>query len=678
MPHDALTYPGFGYELRVSLLAISLLTATSALATPTVSPEEQQQKDQWVEQNLLSESGSVPFSFICAGRPSGSLLPSWERKVTRTQLDNHRTQHVITWTDPKSGLEARCQAVDYDDFPVIEWTLYLKNAGQADTPILSDIQGLDASFQREGEEPFVLRTTRGDDCSPASYQPVIINLGDGARQKFSPAGGRPTTGAYPYFNLAWSGGGVIAALGWPGQWAASFTCDKQTLRMRGGQELTHLTLWPGEEIRAPLIALLFWRGDDVVRAQNLWRRWFMAHNIPHPNNKPPAPLAHVCCEGFFNFTNGIPEMRLWVESFAKAGIKLDYCWRDAGWYPCRGSWVNTGTWEPDPVRFPNGFKPFSDWLHARGLKFIVWFEPERVTAGSWLAKRHAEWVLGGSKGGLLNLGHPDAWKWLVGHIDKLITDEGIDLYRQDFNIDPLNFWRGNDAPDRQGITENRHVQGYLAFWDELQRRHPGMLIDSCASGGRRNDLETLRRAVPLLRSDYQGGPDTALGNQGHTFGISSWIPYYGSGVYATDKYSTRSYFMPAFSLGVDARGNADWAGAKRDYDECRRMADYMLDDFYPLTPYNLDKKEWIAWQFNQPETGEGVVQAFCRPDCPDSTMKLKLHDLDPRAAYRLTDFDKPEPITLAGRELMEEGLTLDASSKPASFVIVYKTIENQK
>ena len=60
---------------------------------------------------------------------------------------------------------------------------------------------------------------------------------------------------------------------------------------------------------------------------------------------------------------------------------------------------------------------------------------------------------------------------------------------------------------------------------------PACSIDSCASGGRRNDLETLRRAVPLLRSDYQFGHEATMPNQGHTYGISSWIPYYGSGLF---------------------------------------------------------------------------------------------------------------------------------------------------
>ncbi len=329
-----------------------------------------------------------------------------------------------------------------------------------------------------------------------------------------------------------------------------------------------------------------------------------------------------------------------------------------------------------PKRFPQGFKPFSDWLHARGLKFIVWFEPERVERGTWLADNHPEWIHGGKNGGLLDLGNPDAWHWLVEHIDKLLTEQGIDLYRQDFNTDPLDRWRAADAKDRQGITENKHVTGYLAYWDELRRRHPGMLIDSCASGGRRNDLETLRRAVPLLRSDYQGGFDTVLGNQGHTYGFSSWVPYYGSGVYATDKYSTRSYYMPCFGVAADVRANADWPAVRRAYDECRKVAPYMLGDYYPLMPYNLQKDRWIAWQFDCPEKGEGMVQAFRREESPYESVRLKLHGLDPNAVYTLTNFDAAGTTEMTGSELLHGGLPIAIKEQPGAAVITYKKNAN--
>jgi alpha-galactosidase len=142
---------------------------------------------------------------------------------------------------------------------------------------------------------------------------------------------------------------------------------------------------------------------------------------------------------------------------------------------------------------------------------------------------------------LLNLGNPAARQWLTDHVDRLLTEQGIDLYRQDFNMDPLAFWRAADEPDRQGITENKHVCGYLAYWDELRRRHPQMLIDSCASGGRRNDLETMRRSVPLWRSDYAYEP---IGHQCMTYGISLWLPYHGTGTVAS---SAAPYYGGGFT-----------------------------------------------------------------------------------------------------------------------------------
>ena len=224
---------------------------------------------------------------------------------------------------------------------------------------------------------------------------------------------------------------------------------------------------------------------------------------------------------------------------------------DAGWYLQQHGWPQDGhVGSRSASGFPRACAPISDYAHAKGMKIIVWFEPERVTAGTWLAENHPEWVLGGKNGGLLNLGNPDAWNWLVKHVDKLIDEQGIDLYRQDFNMDPLAFWRGQRRQDRQGITEIKHVTGYLAYWDELRRRHPNMLIDSCATGGRRNDLETLRRAVPLWRSDYILEP---VGKQGHTYGISLWIPYYGTGGNAIDLYILRSVMCPGFTACFDMR-----------------------------------------------------------------------------------------------------------------------------
>jgi alpha-galactosidase len=365
-----------------------------------------------------------------------------------------------------------------------------------------------------------------------------------------------------------------------------------------------------------------------------------------------------------------------IEGALEQGVKLHNWIIDAGWYPCGNTWTNVGTWEPDAKRFPHGMRQVADHLHAKGIEFVVWFEPERVAAGTWLANNHPEWVLGGKNGGLLNLGNPDAWKWVVEHFDGLLVSQGIDVYRQDFNMDPLSFWQANDAEDRQGITEIKHVTGYLAFWDELLRRHPKLWIDSCASGGRRNDLETMRRAVPLLRSDWpviDFSPAGATGQQGQTFGLSLWLPFYGTGAPLSDAYTMRSSFAPAYRVGWNAKDKgSNYALLRRMVADFQRVKDYMLGDFYPLTPYSLDNNAWMAWQFDRPQTGDGMIQAFRRKDSVNESMRVALRGLEPDAIYTLTNLDVAGTTEMTGRELMDGGLPIIITDRPAAAIIIYK------
>ncbi len=640
-------------------------------------------KEQWVGAHLFDNDSEWPFAFSYGGRPSSDLLAAWPRQRVTTVLDSMRAQQTITWTDPQTGLQVCCVAVDYADFPVIEWTVYFTNTGIVNAPILEGIQGLDAGFS-DGDGQFVLHHNRGDDNRPDSYQPFadVLAPARGAATsvaRFAPNGGRASNGAFPYFNLQTSGGGVFVAVGWPGQWAASFSCDADVdtdvarVRVVAGQEVTRIALKPGETIRTPLIALLFWEGDDVAGAHNLWRRWMLQHNLPKPAGKPLAPMLIMCDGGFFpGLKVSEASERQFMEAYVRERIPLTHWWMDAGWYVC-DEWPQIGTWEIDASRFPNGIKAVSDLAHAHGMLLILWFEPERVTAGSWLHQNHPEWLLGDT---LLDLGTPDARTWLTDHVDRLISEQGIDLYRQDFNMDPLDNWRSGEAADRQGMRENQHIQGYLAYWDELRRRHPGMLIDSCASGGRRNDLETMRRAVPLLRSDYQsfnGDAGFAAGNQGHTYGLSQWIPFYGHGVYqaASDEvYYARSHMSPSLGICWDARkANLDWDLYRKLIDQFQQVADLMLADYYPLTPYSLDEDAWIAWQFHRPETGEGFVQAFRRSQCATNRRVLRLHGLDPAASYLCTDLDGGPDRVLSGSEL-----AVGITSQPGSALIRYAPV----
>lgn len=617
------------------------------------------------------------FSFKYGGKHSRELLSGWQHDESVKEIDEVRTQHIRTYSEPQTGLQVRCEGIQYRDFPVVEWTLYFKNTGASDTPVLSDILPMDSGFACSAESTCTLHHNRGDDCTENSYAPLTDTLAVGADLPVANTGGRPTQIAFPYFNLAGDTGGMIFVVSWAGQWNAQFTRDSDALTLRGGQEATHFTLHPGEEVRTPLIALLFYTGD-WIRGQNLWRAWMTAHNMPRQGDAPLKPQVSLCTGNYYpGLMSDAAQEIAFIKRYADEGIRADYWWQDAGWYPCDGvGWPKTGTWEVDPVRFPKGLAEVGDFARTHGMGTLVWFEPERVHAGTWLTENHPEWIHGGAEGGLLRLGDPACRAWLTDRIDRLITDERIDFYRQDFNMDPLPYWRANDekegpAGDRRGITEIRHVEGYYAYWDELRRRHPGMPIDSCASGGRRNDLETLRRAVPLLRSDWYAEP---AGQQCHTYGLSLWFPFSGTGVISRkDAYWMRSSLVAEFTFGPDAAGAdvIDFGVMRGCLDDWRALAPYFYGDFYPLTPYTLDESQWMAWQYDRTDAGGGAVQVFRRRDSVYETARFSLRGLDPVARYRVTDRDGKTETEFSGAELLDPGLPVTLSSKSAAAILTY-------
>jgi alpha-galactosidase len=330
----------------------------------------------------------------------------------------------------------------------------------------------------------------------------------------------------------------------------------------------------------------------------------------------------------------------------------------------------------DATRFPNGLKAISDHAHEKGLKIILWFEPERVHSQTWLTEQHPDWISNGADGGLLNLGNDEARAWLIDHVDKLMNEQGIDLYRQDFNYEPLKAWRANDAKEspegeRNGITENKHIVGLFAYWDELVRRRNGnLLIDTCASGGRRNDLETLRRAVPLWRSDFPFDP---TGTQCHTYGISFWIPLSGTGVKVIDNYDFRSNAAPEFTCHWDMREKSlDYDLLRRQLEEWRGYSPNFMGDYYPLTEFSTKADVWMAWQFDRPEDGKGMVQAFRRPNCPYTSAAFPLRGLDPNAQYSVTDIDAKTTVVVDGKTLMSDGVNVSAPKRPNATVLLYE------
>jgi alpha-galactosidase len=205
-------------------------------------------------------------------------------------------------------------------------------------------------------------------------------------------------------------------------------------------------------------------------------------------------------------------------------------------------------------------------------------------------------------------------------------------------------------------------------------RFPNLIIDNCAGGGRRIDLETISRSSPLWRTDYQ--PGEPIGYQCQTYGLSFYLPIHGTGGFGVSAYSLRSAMSSAMVLTWDvnsASSTPSIAEMQNFIKDFKRLRPYYYGDYYPLTGTKnmLQDSVWLAYQLNRENEGDGIIMAFRRENCPDDSILVKLQGLDKRANYELYDEDSGNRITKTGDEIMR-GFMLVLKKPRSSLLIDYK------
>ncbi|MDO8686216.1 MAG: hypothetical protein Q7J78_06060, partial [Clostridiales bacterium] len=223
--------------------------------------------------------------------------------------------------------------------------------------------------------------------------------------------------------------------------------------------------------------------------------------------------------------------------------------------------------------------------------------------------------------------------------------------------------------DRLGMTEIRHIEALYILWDELVRRHPGLIIDNVAGGARRTDLETISRCITMTRSDYAGEPE---GMQCQTFGINQYCPLNIPISHSPNPYGCRSGYSAGLvfdSLPISREFIA--AEAKKRIEEVKILRPLYYGDFYPLTEYSIESDVWCAYQLDRKDLNRGAILIFRREMSPYTTAKLKLGGLDSGSLYELTDIDTGKKMKLAGKILIEEGIEISIASAPCSVIIIY-------
>ena len=688
------------------------------------SPPDQNAMPQELISTIANGTETEPFSFIYDGKSSREILPTWERKQETRMLSGNREVRVSTYRDRRTGLVITDQLTRYKDFHAVEWVLRFTNTGSTDTPIIEELNALDLGIDPPGTGDILIHRVNSPQIpNPLiqDYVPSGETISPGAtigmlHYSKNPADG----GQLPYFDLQWQAGGLIGAVGWSGQWAVQIGRDAgRKLTLCAGQRGTHFKLHPGESARTPSVLLLEWHGRDRTIGHNQLRRLMVAHYLPRIDGRVAMPpvAATAAFELLFDTiarqgkdplnvlptldphylhpagSHGLPsladglnavsdENQLdYIDSMPPAGIEA--YWLDAGWF--RGGWPSgPGNWDPDPKKFRHGLKPLSDAAHTHGMKFLLWFEPERVVDGTLIAKEHPDWVLhvkGEKSGwnGQFNFGIPAARQWMTDFVSQRIDEWGINIYRQDNNDFPLPFWRAADAPDRQGITENHDIEGFYAMWDALLQKHPKLEIDNANWQITGSDIELMKRSVESLsRTQVDGfGIPFPEADQAQTEELSQWIPLNATLLHSLTPYAVRSAATTGVGFGLDLRSSyIPRDQLRKAVAEIKALRPYWLGDFYPLTPVTIDDRVWCAWQFDRPDLDSGYAVFFRRPKSTASNYDAALQGLELGANYEVTfaeTYDVKETRVMTSAALGKLRVKID--SAPGVLLVRYRRLK---
>ncbi len=621
------------------------------------------------------------FSFNYNGRP----FEISDAKVTPA---DHGFLYELS-----DGLCIELHKREYPKYNAVGWMLWFENKSKTESGLISDICDCDAAWCFGGNGGYSqvsvfgtagnlsYETYRHADQTAREFEVTKNVLPHGGSLSYHPRGGRSSSYQMPFFDLYTSDCcGLIVAVGWSGQWQASFShLDGDIIQIKTGLQYTAFKLRPGERIRTSSVILLEYHGTQTD-GSNAFRRLVKYELCPYMPDSFPFAI-----EGM-----GMPtEKHLYhIEQFRKHGVKADYYWIDAGWYgkggaAGAGDWYKqVGNWQVREDEHPDGLADVISAAGNMGMKFLLWMEPERVYPGTDLAVAHPEWLY--PTDGfyiLLRLNLDEVREYLFDLICGFIDRLHIKCFRQDFNMEPLQSWRITDEINRGGINEIKYIMNLYRLWDDLRAKYPDLVIDNCASGGRRIDIETLQRSVPVWRTDAFCEPDCdADAIQTQTFGFNRFIPCAG-GVCKRpgDTYTQRSAYSPALvgswwwtDRPEPTEEQFEWMA--KICDEYRMLRPYFSCDFYPLENcgWSYDHGGWAAYRYDRPEEGDGIVLAFRRSGSSCSASSYVLEGLRPDGVYTVTDIDTNETREIPGKTLVTEGLTVTVPNRRESKVITYK------
>lgn len=616
-------------------------------------------------------------------------------KVTFADGNRDLVLHYESHTIKQDGLDVVLKDIKRDIFVILHYSIEPE----------SGVVARSATIENRGSQPVTIEQAAAAAWSlPAGHYTMSYLTGRWAgewtltQETVHPGervleSRRGSTGhqANPWFALA-SGeahedhGEVwFGALAWSGSWRITVEQDQlDAIRITGGFNPFDFgyVLHPGQALETPI----FYGGyahDGLGEASRILHKFEIDHVLPHrvgPDSRPkPRPVIYNSWEATEFRVDEAGQMAL-AEKAAALGI--DRFVMDDGWFGQRkDDHAGLGDWYVNEQKFPHGLKPLIDKVHALGMDFGLWVEPEMVNPDSDLYRKHPDWVLnfpGRPRSEernqlVLNLARPDVRAYILGFLDKLLTQNDIAFLKWDYNRNWSEPGWDQLPPSEEKRVYVEFTRNLYAILAELARRHPKVELESCSGGGGRVDLGILKYADEVWPSDNTDPFDRLTQQDGFTYAYTpqvmmAWVT--DSPHWANKRSTSLNYRMLSSmqgSLGIGANiskwTDEEMATAKRlisAYHEVQRTI--VQGDLYRLiSPRN--GSEFSATQTVNSDKSQSVVFAFIHSTQEGRGFPLlKLKGLDPAARYMLTPIEgraaNNTPQIASGAWWMNHGLEM--------------------
>lgn len=370
---------------------------------------------------------------------------------------------------------------------------------------------------------------------------------------------------------------------------------------------------------------------------------------------------------YFNFDE--EKLKPIVDKAKELGIEMFVL--DDGWFGHRDDDNSSlGDWKVDTNKFPQGLNHFAKYVHQKGLKFGLWFEPEMISIDSDLYRKHPDFLMHvpnrlpspSRNQYVLDLGRKEVRDNIFDQVDQILSANAIDYIKWDMNRSLSDIYEADLPADQQGETYHRYCLGFYDLLNRITEKYPDLLIEGCSGGGGRFDIGAAYYTPQIWASDntdaiarlkIQKGTSLVYPQSMMTSHVSV-TPNEQNG--RVTSFETRGIVAMCGDLGYELDltklTQEEQEAVKNQvsqYKKIRRVTQY--GKFYRLD--NTDNPNQEVWMTVSKDKNEAVasvvnVLAYAQP----YLFKLKFLGLDAHKKYQ----DQETGQVYGGDELMNVGL----------------------